>query len=274
MPSEPQRYRWTAIGILVSGITIPTLPMFYLSHSLADTAVFAAAQTDPLSAQAITQTIAQNTDTPPDLNWGEPGGSQLVMDMADDLLEFYQWGEPGGSRAGSVCTIAPYSERLESIHGVIEVWSDRPLMIWQNRGENPASRVAISDLGTYLSNQTVEPTDTTIRYDGEPLQPGQFYDLIFLDTANDDTLVSFSTLSATDRDAVSTELAQLEAQVIASGATEEELALWRSRFFIQHDLRLLYDGLDALFSVENPSPELVQRQQELLMSLCVPTQKE
>ncbi|MGK7890106.1 MAG: hypothetical protein AB4042_12290 [Leptolyngbyaceae cyanobacterium] len=282
MSSAPQDYRWSVIGLVLGSTTVATtLPIVYQAQSLADTHVFRLSQFHHLS-QATNPPPelnwgepggSQATDFPTDPTWGEPGGSRLVTDMADDIVDFYQWGEPGGSRSLEVCSIAPFSERLEDIHGPINVWSDRPLLLWQNRQEGAVRRVVIDDLGLYLFNQRVDSTDFMVRHGGDPLQPGQFYELVFQNGSGSETgRFSFSTLSAADRDAVSADLAQLEAQVMASGATAEELALWRSRFFIQHDLRLLYDGLDALFSVENPSPELVQRQQELLESLCAPTQ--
>ena len=210
----------------------------------------------------------------PELEWGEPGGSRIVSEMADDLLEFFTWGEPGGSRGSGICPITPYSFRLEDVReGPFMWWSDRPLIVWQGN----VSQILIH---RFIDNEKmwshpVNPTDTSVRYAGKELQPGELYTLTFVGVPPEGASVGsptdgflFELLGADERQRVEAELSQWEAQVSASGATAEELALRRSRFFIQHDLRLLYDSLDALFSVDNPSPELAQRLDQIRTVLC------
>ncbi|MEM9213696.1 MAG: hypothetical protein AAGD25_05055 [Cyanobacteria bacterium P01_F01_bin.150] len=204
-----------------------------------------------------------------DSDWDEPGTGS-VSEMADDLVDFFRWGEPGGSRTSKFCPISPYAFKLEEVrNGPFMVWTDRPLIVWQG----DVSQIIVRNL---LDNQkmwtySVQPTDTAVRYAGEELQPGQLYTLTFVgitsDGASTDPLL-LERLGSEDRRMIDAELSQLEEQVHSSGATAEELALRRSRFFIQHDLRLLYDSLDALFSVENPSPELAQRLEQIKMTLC------
>ncbi|NET48783.1 MAG: hypothetical protein F6K09_08665 [Merismopedia sp. SIO2A8] len=201
----------------------------------------------------------------PELNWGEPGGSRVVADMADDLVDFYQWGDPGGSR-GLLCPITPHSPQVEFAHeGPFDIWSDRPLIVWHS---GDVRRVVIRDYDTnaIVWNRAVDSTDTQVRYDGDPLEPSKQYVLIFAGPSPEEFL--FGTLPEAQKNAISDELAQLEREARANGASDEQVALWRSRFFVQHEYRLLYDGLDAIFAIENPSPELVESQTELVSSLC------
>ena len=201
-----------------------------------------------------------------EFDWGEPGGSRLVSDMADDFVEYFQWGEPGGSRSLEFCSITPYSFKVNAVRGgPFLLWSDRPLIVWQGEVSRIIVRSYIDDtkkLWTY----EVNGSDTAVYYAGDELQPGHPYTLTFVGESGGE--FSFELLGEDDRQAVGAELAQLEDRVRASGATAEELAMWRSRFFLQHDLRLHYDSLDALFSVDNPSPDLTQRLEQIRTGLC------
>ena len=65
---------------------------------------------------------------------------------------------------------------------------------------------------------------------------------------------------------VSQELAALENQMQGEGATESEIAIAKADYFVNQ--QLWSDALQQLYTVENPSPELTQKKQEVVAYLC------
>lgn len=154
---------------------------------------------------------------------------------------------PGGSRgeADQVYPIAPGQI------GRTELWSDRPLFVWQGA----IRQLEVTDAaGALFWSQAVAAEDRSIRYSGAPLQPGQTYEWIIYNLAKAAIArVSFQVMTATERDQIAADLETLTAQY--SQAMPEQMALQRANYFA--DRQLWADVLREAFSVTDPSEELV-----------------
>ncbi|MCU0533503.1 MAG: DUF928 domain-containing protein [Hydrococcus sp. Prado102] len=174
---------------------------------------------------------------------------------------------------GNLCPITGLLEKQNVI------WSDRPLFLWQGTGIIEIKVYAPFDPNTdekLLWSQKVKTEDKTnpfngIPYNGEQLQSGKSYDweLIYLDekgrqeTTNK---LTFQVMKSPERDRISAELNTLQTQLQAEGATTEEIALQRANYFAERDL--WSDALQEIYSVPNPSPDLINNYNNLLTSVC------
>jgi hypothetical protein len=174
---------------------------------------------------------------------------------------------------GNLCPITGLLEKQNII------WSDRPLFLWQGTGIIEIKVYAPFDPNTdekVLWSQTVKTEDkkhqfSGIPYTGEQLQSGKSYDweLIYLDkegrqeTTNK---LTFQVMKSPERDRIATELNTLQTQLQAQGATAEEIALQRANYFAERDL--WSDALQEIYSVPNPSAELMNNYNNLLTSVC------
>ncbi len=147
---------------------------------------------------------------------------------------------PGGSR-GSFCAIAPFSP-----NETIEVFSDKPIFIWQ--GKVTRIRVKISGSEEISWSVKVDDGDRNKMYGGNELKAGQSYDVFFLP---EETPYPFRVI---DGDRGENIQADLEALAADGDATAEEVALQRASYFLEEGL--LLDALREMLSVENPSVEL------------------
>jgi hypothetical protein len=76
-------------------------------------------------------------------------------------------------------------------------------------------------------------------------------------------------MGSPERERLAAELAALEAQLKAAGATAEEIALERANYFAQRDL--WSDALQEIDSAKNSSVELTGKLQDLVNYLCEPS---
>ncbi len=155
---------------------------------------------------------------------------------------------PGGKRTGKFCAIAPRPFDTST-----EVWSDRPLFKWQGKAGEIEVRLQGSEKP--LWSQTVPLKTRSVMYDGEALQPGQTYSWVIFDL--EDKLVAetpFKAMETQKRDRIKTQLQALEGELKAKGASTDEIALNRAKYFAQQ--QLWSDAWREVSSVENPSAAL------------------
>ncbi|WP_146006210.1 DUF928 domain-containing protein [Fischerella thermalis] len=168
----------------------------------------------------------------------------------------------GGSRPiEMLCMVSPDAPKETRI-----VWSDRPLFIWQGN----VKEIALLQQGNEqeLWRQNVLNTKHTT-YTGTPLQPGQTYKwLVYPNTSSprSPTFVSFQVMEAPKRNQITNELTKLEAQLKAKGAAEETIAEEKAKFFA--DKELWSDFMQQVYSVKNPSPELLKLIEDIPKQLC------
>lgn len=186
------------------------------------------------------------------------------------LTLFKKRKEPNlGSRG--VCPVSP--GLLESTN---IIWSDRPLFLWQGidfpleirlyNSFNPKQEQSI--LWRQVLN-TASPAVTfqSLQYTGQVLEPGKIYDWeIFNQSSKSKLRRSFQVMGLEEREQMKRELKNLENQLRAENATDEEIALERSYYFAQRNL--WSDALQEMYSVQKPSQELIMKVQELLSYLC------
>lgn len=176
-----------------------------------------------------------------------------------------------GSRG--VCPVNPGI--LESVN---IIWSDRPLFLWQGTDVPIEIRLYSSfdpsQDQSILWRQVLRDAISTstfqgIQYTGEALEAGKIYDWeIFSPSTETKKRRSFRVMGLEERDRITSELKNLEAQLRTENATDEEIAIERSYYFAQQNL--WSDALQEMYSVEKPSPELTLKVQELLSYICNP----
>lgn len=152
--------------------------------------------------------------------------------------------DPQGTVSRGPCTIAPLDLKTNT-----EVWSDRPLFVWQG----PLGQIEVREQGSnnVLWRQPLEPGIARIQYAGEPLQSGQVYDWVLFDLENNVTsVIAFKVMDAQAREQVNIQLQNLERELKSKRATAEESAILRAQLFAGQ--RLWSDAWREAFSVGDP----------------------
>ncbi|MBD2337130.1 hypothetical protein H6G64_09015 [Calothrix sp. FACHB-156] len=146
-----------------------------------------------------------------------------------------------------------------------QIWSDRPLFVWQGQIQTIIVRASGSDTDN-LWNQPIVENQQSTTYAGEKLQPGQTYDWIVYRGDNPFPSVSFQVMETQQRDRITAELQTLEQQLQTKGATKEAIALAKAKYFA--NLQLWSDALQQAYSVPEPSQELQQIRKDIAQNLC------
>lgn len=180
----------------------------------------------------------------------------------------------GGSR-GSICLIT-----LKSFNQPVLLWNDRPLVVWAEKfTAGSVDKVAItsSDNKEVWSRSISDNSSSAsgwivqqIAYDGKALQPGQNYTLAVLDALErepgPETSGTFRMMAPEQRQSINAGLKALEDRLTREGATVEKISAEKAAYFAKQ--RLWADALQVTFSVENPSPELVEFRRRITAQLC------
>ena len=258
---------------------IRTLPAFLaiaLVSPLQQSARAAVPSSNPTELRSI-NSIAQNDNSPPTgqgtstsrtwKTWEVVLGDWLARDNDPPTRR----GTTGGK--GDLCAIAPANSPPGE---VTEIWSDRPLLVWQGA----LSRIEIRPVGSseaiwrlQLPTQAEALPVESAAYTGEALVPGQTYDWLLFDTTSGDSpdatwRVRFRVMAADQRASITSGLAALETKLAAAGASPETIALERAGYFVKQEL--WSDVLQTVFAIADPSPELIEAREKLLQQLCGP----
>lgn len=164
---------------------------------------------------------------------------------------------PGGGQRGEICVLAPITPV-----GTLDLWSDRPLFIWQGN----ISRIAVTVNGKEIWDATPEAGDRSMVYNGPPLQSGQLYRWQVALETSPIYDIPFQLMSLEARAAIDAELATLEAQLVEANATPNTVALSRARAFAAR--QLWADTVRELLSIENPDAAIERYIQEISTRLC------
>ncbi|MBH8562822.1 DUF928 domain-containing protein [Nostoc sp. CENA67] len=176
---------------------------------------------------------------------------------------------PGGGKPGdSVCTIAPQrlvEPHLQSKHTpgeILEIWSVNPVFIWYSKRSNIKQiELLQAQSKEVLWSQKIKPGQTSIIYNGKPLQPGETYLWkLYVPFAVEQT-PKFKILELAERNKITNELQQLEAQIKSQGANAESITLKRANYFAEKGMWT--DALQEIYAVPNPSLELKQIKQQI-----------
>lgn len=189
-----------------------------------------------------------------------------TLDLLEDI--FRPRPKPAGTR-GPICLITPgvQSER-SSLGEAPQIWSDRPLFVWQRPVASAAVHLANSN--TVIWKQALPPDGRSLLYQGPPLQPGQTYEVIAfgrknqpLNTGED---AQFTLLEAEQRTQIAKKLAIKAAELEQRNHSEEAIAIANAIEFTNRSL--LSDALQVLYSVPNRSPRLNSFLTETSTQVC------
>jgi len=219
----------------------------------------------------------------PWLSWG-----RLRTLVGGGPLQDTNRGRDGGSRGSGVCLIAPGDGEM--------VWTLEPLLILQGdlkstalygvdnedpddegRADGQASDGEGTEQAEPFWTAPLTPDEAFLLlaiqpYDGDPLQPGTTYAQQIEGFALDGSVFSsrrflFQIMpEGEEREAIATDLAHLEADLVHDDLDAEAIALAKAEFFFDRNLNA--DALGLLFAVETPSEDLLETRQALVESIC------
>lgn len=174
---------------------------------------------------------------------------------ADRLISIFRRKPKGGGTRGEFCSIWPNRDDPD----LLEIWSDRPLFVWQGRVRRIEVRLPESEAA--LWGDDVVNNKQKLRYNGLQLQPGEEYDYWVLYETTDEggevitntTDIPFIIMGEEERDRITDELMALEEQLQASGASTEAIALEKVDYFAQENL--WSDAIGEAFSLASVSED-------------------
>ena len=174
----------------------------------------------------------------------------------------------GGRDSGYVCAISP--GLLEWEHNL--VWSDRPLFVWNAPPEVTMQRLEVVDHTERLVwEKSLAAADRTAQYEGQPLQPGQFYTWRLhwrVQNAQYSADYTFQLMEADQRNQITADLQSLTRQLQASGLSPEGIARQQIDYLLNQPEPLWSDALQTLYEIENPSTETTQEIQTWINTAC------
>lgn len=153
-----------------------------------------------------------------------------------------------------------------------KLWNTKPLLIWSG---GTAAEIGLrpANSPTLLWRQTTPAIATTgvnrLRYTGQPLQPGQPYEVLFFFasfSSQPQFWQSFQVMTPAERAPITADLQALTAQLQARNAQPETVALARANYFAQRSLWA--DALQEVYAVKTPSAELQRVTQTIQKQIC------
>lgn len=188
--------------------------------------------------------------------------TNVLATSVGDIVDEIRPKRRGKGSRGEICVFAPiklvdFDAKLEQSQETPQVWSDRPLFLWQG-GTPKRIELFVAGSTESLWDSEIPEEATGILYDGEPLQPGQTYEWR-LTAPFPIKQPAFQIIEQQQRDRISAELTQLQAQL--QDASEETIALEKANYFAKQELWA--DALQELYSVSNPSPALTAAIKEI-----------
>ncbi len=172
---------------------------------------------------------------------------------------------------GGLCLLIPASAREPEV-----LWHDRPLFVWQGFEHTVGLRQTGSE--TVFWRRSLSQTGTIvnqIQYTGQPLQPGQTYDLLLFSSPTNSQPVRwqpFTVMADPDRAAITADLQTLTTMLKDKKLGDEAIAQQRARYFGLH--QLMSDVLQEVYGVKHPSAELRQKTQAIATDICNPSDSE
>jgi hypothetical protein len=178
--------------------------------------------------------------------------------------------QPGGRGAGTLCAVAPGLLEQQNI-----IWSDRPLFLWKASPKVMLQQIQLADQsGKILWEKSLATTDQSALYEGQPLQPGQFYTWWLYWTLQDakhtagSADYTFQLMEAAPQQQIASELQTLTQRLQASGEDAETIANQKADYLASRSQPLWSDALKVLHTIENPSSQTTQKLQLWINTAC------
>lgn len=189
--------------------------------------------------------------------------------------------EPGGRGDDDVCAISPGILERQNV-----VWSDQPLFLWNAFSEMSLQRLEVIDqTGKIVWQKSLATTAQSALYEGQPLQPGQYYtwrlqwtqqnteaaaDGVNERTANDTkeytVNYTFQIMEPEQQRQIAAELQTLTQEL--NGTSAETIANQQADYLINRPEPLWSDAMRILYTVENPSSQTTQKLQTWVNTAC------
>lgn len=145
----------------------------------------------------------------------------------------------GGTRSDDLCPIVLSQNKTTLI------FNKNPLFIW----EGEAQRITVigenEDTEPWPKNVSIE--ETRIPYNGETLEPGKIYHVVFYNGDYDSDPYPFVLVDGDRRKKIESELQVLEREI--ESLSVEDAAMRLANFFLKRGLFL--DALEAVYSLED-----------------------
>jgi hypothetical protein len=167
-------------------------------------------------------------------------------------------GGDGGPRVPGQCEITIADHQL--------VWNRNPAFVWTGLKTIALRQPAQAPFWQETVEATAPDGVHRVLYSEAPLAPGS-YEVVFSSPLLATGI--FTPFEVMDDDTyaqIAAELETLEAALAAENADAETSALARANFFAEQELAS--DALQELFAVAEPSPEMQQRQAEVVEMFC------
>lgn len=183
----------------------------------------------------------------------------LALSWADIFNIFRRHKTPGGGK-GEICAILPQAlvNLSNNQKGTEEIWTDKPVFFWRGVG---VTQIDIFERGKdeIFATLKVKKGLTKIKYYGKSLQPGQSYTWQITAEVRGipikDTGSNFTMMDSKERASITDDLTKLETRLKKQGDSVEKIALGKADYFANKEMWT--DVLEQLYSVQNPSPQLV-----------------
>jgi hypothetical protein len=176
---------------------------------------------------------------------------------------------PGARGDDSPCAVAPGLLERQNI-----IWSDRPLFLWNASAEVTLQQIDLTDSsGKMIWQKALAATDQSALYEGQLLQPGQFYTWrLFWTPPNTERTVSasytFQLMEPQPQQQIASELQTLTQQLQAAGEDAETIANQQADYLLTRSQPLWSDAFQVLYTIKNPSQQTTQRLQTWIDTAC------
>ena len=256
-------YLFAKLSLRLIGILVPIAAGFPIIFSNA----IAQEKFPAIARSSIGQTTVGQTTVSQGFDTDNPGlmpstSSNNWQDIFESLRQKEEEEPPANSRSDDeeFCIVSPATVWSRST-----IWHMPPLFVWQ--GELQKIEVISRDTYEILWSQEILPEETSILYQGQPLEAGSLYEVIFIGNELNQTIqISLQIMDNEGRDRISRELKIMEEALVTNGVDVETLSQNRARYFIEKNL--WSDVVQEIFSVENPSNELTELRQSTIEILC------
>ncbi|MBD2200351.1 MULTISPECIES: DUF928 domain-containing protein [Calothrix] len=212
------------------------------------------------SAATIKKQLPQNSISNPNNNF-------ISLGLRDLWTLLRRPKVPAGGREPKLCVISPQTLVDSTVptninaNTPIEIWSLKPLFLWNiKQGDVKLIELFKAGVKERIWHKEISPGQTSIIYDGEPLQPGQVYNWR-LHIPFPVKQPSFQIMGEEKRNQIASELQQIEAKSKQQGTMTETIALEKVDLFVNK--QMWADALREIYAVPNPSPELKEIQQQI-----------
>lgn len=168
---------------------------------------------------------------------------------------------------GNICVVSPGLLEQQNV-----IWSDRPLFVWNAPPEVTMQQLEVIDQTQRLIwEKSLAATEQTAQYEGQPLQPGQFYTWRLywrVQNAQYSADYTFQLMEADQRNQITADLQSITRQLPAPQPSTEAIASQQVNYLLNRSEPLWSDALQVLYSIENPSAQTTQQIQTWISTAC------